>query len=112
MHDANPFAFQDLPNAMNAAEITDKLGLHSLRNRNWYIQVNPTTSLSGIYMKQHFLTYGTLCCTAQELLTQGMLCRTAKNRNVSNFLPSDTTHLGQCRTTPICHTARQKSAVS
>jgi ADP-ribosylation factor protein 1 len=23
---------------MNAAEITDKLGLHSLRNRNWYIQ--------------------------------------------------------------------------
>lgn len=28
---------QDLPNAMNAAEITDKLGLHSLRNRNWYV---------------------------------------------------------------------------
>ncbi len=25
---------------MNAAEITDKLGLHSLRNRNWYIQVS------------------------------------------------------------------------
>ena len=31
---------QDLPNAMTAAEITDKLGLHSLRNRNWYIQVS------------------------------------------------------------------------
>ena len=31
---------QDLPHAMNAAEITDKLGLQSLRNRNWYIQVN------------------------------------------------------------------------
>ena len=30
---------QDLPNAMNAAEITDKLGLHSMKNRNWYIQV-------------------------------------------------------------------------
>ncbi|CAA2967783.1 ADP-ribosylation factor 2 [Olea europaea subsp. europaea] len=28
---------QDLPNAMNAAEITDKLGLHSLRQRHWYI---------------------------------------------------------------------------
>ncbi|KAF2608688.1 hypothetical protein F2Q68_00046218 [Brassica cretica] len=26
---------QDLPNAMNAAEITDKLGLHSLRQRHW-----------------------------------------------------------------------------
>ncbi|MEQ2262704.1 ADP-ribosylation factor 1, partial [Xenotaenia resolanae] len=25
---------QDLPNAMNAAELTDKLNLHSLRNRN------------------------------------------------------------------------------
>ncbi len=32
---------QDLPNAMNAAEITDKLGLQSLRNRTWYIQVSP-----------------------------------------------------------------------
>ncbi|URE09827.1 ARF [Musa troglodytarum] len=26
---------QDLPNAMNAAEITDKLGLHFLRQRRW-----------------------------------------------------------------------------
>ncbi|KAH1091962.1 hypothetical protein J1N35_019219 [Gossypium stocksii] len=26
---------QDLPNAMNAAEIIDKLGLHSLRQRHW-----------------------------------------------------------------------------
>jgi len=30
---------QDLPNAMNAAEITDKLGLHGLRQRTWFIQV-------------------------------------------------------------------------
>ncbi|MCO5561645.1 hypothetical protein L7F22_015266 [Adiantum nelumboides] len=29
---------QDLLNAINAAEITDKLGLHSLRQRHWYIQ--------------------------------------------------------------------------
>ncbi|RMZ75175.1 hypothetical protein DV738_g5628, partial [Chaetothyriales sp. CBS 135597] len=28
---------QDLPNAMNAAEITDKLGLHSLRQRAWFL---------------------------------------------------------------------------
>ncbi|XP_076930294.1 ADP-ribosylation factor-like [Bidens hawaiensis] len=26
---------QDLPNSMKAAEITDKLGLHSLRNHRW-----------------------------------------------------------------------------
>ena len=28
---------QDLPNAMTAAEITDKLGLHSLRQRHWLV---------------------------------------------------------------------------
>jgi ADP-ribosylation factor protein 1 len=28
---------QDLPQAMTAAEITDKLNLHSLRNRNWCV---------------------------------------------------------------------------
>ncbi|CAH3146552.1 unnamed protein product [Porites evermanni] len=40
---------QDLPNAMNAAEITDKLGLHSLRNRQWYIQATCATSGDGLY---------------------------------------------------------------
>ena len=34
---------QDLPNAMNAAEITDKLGLHGLRQRTWFIQVRVFT---------------------------------------------------------------------
>eukprot|EP00891_Asterochloris_glomerata_P004316 jgi/Astpho2/4316/Aster-07405 len=40
---------QDLPNAMNAAEITDKLGLHSLRQRHWYIQSTCATSGEGLY---------------------------------------------------------------
>jgi len=40
---------QDLPNAMNAAEITDKLGLHSLRQRAWYIQQTCATSGDGLY---------------------------------------------------------------
>ncbi|CAI5967998.1 unnamed protein product [Closterium sp. NIES-65] len=40
---------QDLPNAMNAAEITDKLGLHSLRHRTWYIQSTCATSGEGLY---------------------------------------------------------------
>lgn len=39
---------QDLPNAMNAAEITDKLGLHNLRGRNWYIQSTCATSGEGL----------------------------------------------------------------
>ncbi|KFO20549.1 ADP-ribosylation factor 1 [Fukomys damarensis] len=38
---------QDLPSAMNAAEITDKLGLHSLCHRNWYIQATCATSGDG-----------------------------------------------------------------
>mmetsp|Transcript_8526 Transcript_8526/g.25862 ORF Transcript_8526/g.25862 Transcript_8526/m.25862 type:complete len:239 (-) Transcript_8526:81-797(-) len=29
---------QDLPNAMPVREVTDKLGLHDLRKRQWYIQ--------------------------------------------------------------------------
>ncbi|KAF7732344.1 hypothetical protein EC973_005240 [Apophysomyces ossiformis] len=40
---------QDLPNAMNAAELTDKLGLHNLRNRHWYIQTTCATSGDGLY---------------------------------------------------------------
>jgi ADP-ribosylation factor family len=36
---------QDLPNAMNASEITDKLGLQGLRQRTWYIQVRPSRHL-------------------------------------------------------------------
>lgn len=40
---------QDLPQAMNAAEMTDKLGLSSLRHRQWYIQVRAhTVSLLGM----------------------------------------------------------------
>ncbi|KPP79931.1 hypothetical protein Z043_100461 [Scleropages formosus] len=46
---AMPRTDQDLPNAMNAAEITDKLGLHSLRHRNWYIQATCATSGDGLY---------------------------------------------------------------
>merc|ERR1711971_1090100 len=29
---------QDLPNSMTAAEITEKLGLHNVRSRQWFIQ--------------------------------------------------------------------------
>jgi len=40
---------QDLPNAMSVAELTDKLGLQSLRNRKWYIQSTCATSGDGLY---------------------------------------------------------------
>jgi len=40
---------QDLPNSMSVAEITDKLGLHSLKQRKWYIQSTCATSGDGLY---------------------------------------------------------------
>merc|ERR1712206_7292 len=40
---------QDLPNAMSAAEVSEKLGLHSLRSRQWYIQSTCATSGDGLY---------------------------------------------------------------
>ncbi|CAL8094754.1 unnamed protein product [Calicophoron daubneyi] len=40
---------QDLPQAMSAADITDKLGLHTLRNRLWFIQAACATSGNGLY---------------------------------------------------------------
>ena len=39
---------QDLPNAMTAAEITDKLGLHSIRQRHWFIQSSCATNGEGL----------------------------------------------------------------
>jgi len=40
---------QDLPNAMTAAEITEKLGLSQLRGRTWYIQATCATQGQGLY---------------------------------------------------------------
>jgi len=40
---------QDLPNAMSPGELTDKLGLNTLRNRRWYIQSTCATQGTGLY---------------------------------------------------------------
>merc|ERR1711988_1115541 len=40
---------QDLPNSMTAAEITDKLGLHNMRGRQWFIQSTCATTGDGLY---------------------------------------------------------------
>ena len=40
---------QDLPQAMSVAEVTDKLGLHNVRNRKWYLQATCATSGDGLY---------------------------------------------------------------
>lgn len=38
---------QDLPQAMTAAEVTEKLGLHNLRHRQWFIQSACATTGDG-----------------------------------------------------------------
>merc|ERR1711862_4673 len=40
---------QDLPNAMAAAEVRDKLGLSEMRNRQWFIQSACATTGEGLY---------------------------------------------------------------
>jgi len=40
---------QDIQYAMSASDITEKLGLHALRSRNWYIQSTCATSGEGLY---------------------------------------------------------------
>merc|ERR1712046_206093 len=40
---------QDLPHAMTAAEVEDKLGLHTLQGRCWYMQPSCATTRDGLY---------------------------------------------------------------
>merc|ERR1711879_758523 len=40
---------QDLPNSMSAADMTQKLGLHNIRNRQWFIQSACATTGDGLY---------------------------------------------------------------
>jgi len=40
---------QDLPNALKPSELTEKLGLQNMRNRNWYIQATCATNGEGLY---------------------------------------------------------------
>ena len=40
---------QDLPNAMSVNEVTERLGLNQLRNRQWYIQSACATTGDGLY---------------------------------------------------------------
>lgn len=40
---------QDLPHAMTCAELSDKLGLSSIRGRRWYIQSTCATHGEGLY---------------------------------------------------------------
>jgi len=40
---------QDLPNAQSAGAMTERLGLHGLRQRQWFIQACCATTGDGLY---------------------------------------------------------------
>jgi len=40
---------QDLPNALSVSELTDKLGLQSLRHKTWHIESTCATQGTGLY---------------------------------------------------------------
>ncbi|XP_051528477.1 ADP-ribosylation factor 4b [Myxocyprinus asiaticus] len=40
---------QDLPKAMPVHELTERLGLHALRSRQWYVQATCAVQGSGLY---------------------------------------------------------------
>ncbi|KAB5537146.1 hypothetical protein PHYPO_G00115520 [Pangasianodon hypophthalmus] len=40
---------QDLPNAMPVHEMTEKLGLHAMKGRPWYVQSTCATNGTGLY---------------------------------------------------------------
>ncbi|KAL8875361.1 MAG: hypothetical protein Q9198_006272 [Flavoplaca austrocitrina] len=61
---------QDLPNAMNAAEITDKLGLHSLRQRAWVRwQITRHLAVIGLRRQQYIQS---TCATSGDGLYEGL----------------------------------------
>merc|ERR1712183_930480 len=40
---------QDLPNALGASQLSERLGLNSMRNRHWYIQASCATTGDGLF---------------------------------------------------------------
>ena len=40
---------QDLPHAMSIKDVTERLGLTSIRNRDWYVQATCATTGDGLY---------------------------------------------------------------
>jgi|EP00769_Ergobibamus_cyprinoides_P000310 ADP-ribosylation factor protein 1 len=47
---------QDMPNAMTVGEVTEKLALHDIRNRDWYIQATIATTGDGLFEGLDWLT--------------------------------------------------------
>ena len=47
---------QDLPGAMSPAEVTEKLGLHKMRERAWYVHPSCATTGDGLFEGLNWLS--------------------------------------------------------
>ena len=48
---------QDLPQAMTTSEVTEKLGLHTLKSRTWMIQGACATTGDGLYEDVEWISW-------------------------------------------------------
>lgn len=74
---------QDLPNAMSVAEITDKLGLHSLGARKWYIQSTCATT-GNTFNFNYCDMFAYLACSFSKVMVSMRVligCRLLSTRN-------------------------------
>mmetsp|Transcript_7750 Transcript_7750/g.10801 ORF Transcript_7750/g.10801 Transcript_7750/m.10801 type:complete len:238 (-) Transcript_7750:2580-3293(-) len=102
LHDAAILVFankQDLPNAMPVDEITDKLGLLSLRDREWFIQPLCAISGHGLYEGFDWLS-DTLKKNGVHKKLQGASDKPIKLTMPQNNKVKDTTFL-TCLLTPF-----------
>ncbi|KAG1871639.1 ADP-ribosylation factor 6, partial [Suillus subluteus] len=60
---------QDLPGAMSPAEVTEKLGLHRMRHRSWY--VHPRSAFRSLQENIIYSMYRS-CATTGEGLFEGL----------------------------------------
>lgn len=56
--------------AMSPAEVTEKLGLHRMRDRSWYVHPRLVVLRCGSCL--HYLTYLDSCATTGEGLFEGL----------------------------------------
>ena len=81
---------QDLPNAMNATEITAKLGLHNMSNRNWYIQVGTPYSKTFNNPPPHIISSThTSTCRLPVLLMEMVSMKDWTGSVTSSRIPRD-----------------------
>ena len=73
---------QDLPMALNSAEIIEKLGLHTLKKDDWFVQSTCATSGDGLQEGLEWLTEN-IVSNYGDFLAQGKLYPQIHKKKIS-----------------------------